>query len=201
MTSIKHRGRSGKTPRGLGSVLGVSKGGARVYSPKLKSYRSFVALGANLPSRAGSPAETVRAALVELVRPGVAIEKVSKLYSSPAWPDPSDPSFVNAVAELRTCLSPIQLLELLHATETTFGRTRSMRNAPRSLDLDIIDFGSRVERGPPCLPHPRMSGRAFVLFPLQDIAPEWTHPVTGESLAALIAALPGRDREAVALYR
>jgi 2-amino-4-hydroxy-6-hydroxymethyldihydropteridine diphosphokinase len=163
----------------------------------LKFDRTFIALGANLPSRAGSPAETIRATLVELARSGVAIERVSKLYSSPAWPDPSDPPFVNAVAEVQTSLSPIRLLELLHATETAFGRTRSTRNAPRSLDLDIIDFGSRVERGPPRLPHPRVSSRAFVLVPLQDIAPEWTHPATGESLAALIASLPTRDRDAI----
>jgi 2-amino-4-hydroxy-6-hydroxymethyldihydropteridine diphosphokinase len=165
----------------------------------LKFERSFIALGANLPSRAGSPAETLRAALVELTRAGVAIEKVSKLYSSPAWPDPSDPSFVNAVAEARTNLSPIQLLERLHETETAFGRTRSKLNAPRSLDLDIIDFGSRVEPGPPRLPHPRVSSRAFVLVPLHDIAPKWTHPATGESVAALIAALPARDRDALVL--
>src|SRR5215472_10978765 len=197
MTSIKHRGRAGKPPRTLLPVLGTSLGYARAYTPKLKSVRSFVALGANLPSRAGSPAETIRAALVELARPGVAIERVSKLYSSPAWPDPTDPSYVNAVAEARTSLSPIQLLELLHATETAFGRTRSKRNAPRTLDLDIIDFDSRVERGPPRLPHPRVSSRAFVLVPLQDIAPEWIHPASGESVAALIAALPARDREGV----
>ena len=143
MTSIKHRGRRGKTPRAPRPVLGISRSRARAYTPKLKSVRSFVALGANLPSRAGSPAETLRAAMVELSRAGVAIRRVSKLYSSPAWPDPTDPSFVNAVAEAQTNLSPIQLLELLHATETAFGRTRSKRNAPRTLDLDIIDFAQR----------------------------------------------------------
>jgi 2-amino-4-hydroxy-6-hydroxymethyldihydropteridine diphosphokinase len=197
MTSIKHRGRHGKTLRVPESVLGISHGRARAYETKLKSARTFIALGANLPSRAGSPAETIGAALVELVRPDVAIVRVSQLYSSPAWPDPAEPAYVNAVAEVRTRLSPIQLLELLHATETAFGRTRSRRNAPRTLDLDIIDYGSRVERGPPRLPHPRLSARAFVLVPLGGIAPAWTHPETGESVAALIAALPARDRESV----
>lgn len=163
----------------------------------MKSDRAYIAIGANLPSRTGSPAETIRAALAELRRSGVTVKRVSKLYSSPAWPNPSDPTFVNAIAELRTSLSPTQLLELLHATETAFGRTRSKRNAPRPLDLDIIDFGSRVERGPPRLPHPRMSHRAFVLVPLQEIAPEWTHPATGKSVPTLLAILPVRDREAV----
>src|SRR5215471_6874109 len=128
MTSIKHRGGRGKTPRAPEPLLGISRGPARVYARELKFDRSFIALGANLPSRAGSPAKTIRAALVELARSGVTIEKVSKLYSSPAWPDPSDPPYVNAVAEVQTSLSPIRLLELMHATETAFGRTRSTRN-------------------------------------------------------------------------
>ena len=197
MTSIKHRGRHGKTPRVPKSVLGISRGHARAYGPKLKSFRAFLALGANLPSKIGSPAETLGAALLELARSGIAIERVSQLYSSPAWPDPSDPPFVNAVAAVRTSLSPSRFLALLHATETAFGRTRSKRNAPRTLDLDIIDFDSRNERGPPRLPHPRLSTRAFVLVPLKEIAPRWTHPLTGASVATLLAVFPARDRKAV----
>ena len=163
----------------------------------MKFFRAFLALGANLASPAGSPCETLRAALVELSRSGITIERVSQLYSSPAWPDSSDPAFVNAVAKVQTILSPKHLLELLHATETAFGRTRSKRNAPRSLDLDILDFDSRVERGPPHLPHPRLSTRAFVLVPLAEIAPRWKHPATGASISSLIRALPDHDRNAI----
>lgn len=170
---------------------------ARACAPKLKFFRAFIALGANLASRAGSPAETFRAALVELEHAGVVVERVSKLYSSPAWPDPSDPPYVNGVVEVKTILSPPRLLKLVHATETAFGRTRSRRNAPRTLDLDILDFDSRVERGPPHLPHPRLSTRAFVLVPLKEIAPRWKHPTTGKSVAALIRALPTQERNGV----
>ena len=201
MTSIKHRGGPGQTPQRPKSVLGIPPAHARAYGPKLKLFPTFIGLGANLPSRAGSPAQTIRAALVELGRSGIAIERVSQLYSSPAWPDPSDPPYVNALVAARSSLSPASLLELLHATETAFARTRSKRNAPRPLDLDIIDFDSRVERGPPELPHPRLSVRAFVLVPLQEIAPDWTHPISGERVAALIEALPERDRNAVVALR
>ncbi|HWA03923.1 MAG TPA: 2-amino-4-hydroxy-6-hydroxymethyldihydropteridine diphosphokinase [Rhizomicrobium sp.] len=150
-----------------------------------------VALGANLPSRAGSPYDTLLAALDALCDAGAGISAVSPFYRSPAWPDPRDPPFVNAVAVVTTELSPSDLMEALHGIERAFGRTRSAKNAPRTLDLDLVDFNGRVEKGPPILPHPRLRERGFVLVPLADLAPDWRHPVTGETVSELIAALPG----------
>jgi 2-amino-4-hydroxy-6-hydroxymethyldihydropteridine diphosphokinase len=149
-----------------------------------------VALGANLPSRAGLPRATLVAALAELSKRGVHIVDVSFYYITKAWPEPSDPEYVNAVARVETNLSPHELMALLHDVEHCFGRVRGEKNAPRTLDLDLIDFDGRIEAGPPQLPHPRMASRAFVLVPLADIAPEWRHPVTEKSIAELIAALP-----------
>jgi 2-amino-4-hydroxy-6-hydroxymethyldihydropteridine diphosphokinase len=162
----------------------------------MNSANAFVALGANLPSRAGSPLETLRASLVELSRK-IAIEKVSRFYKSPAWPDPKDPSFVNAVASVRTDLPAEDLLALLHKTETSFGRTRSTRNAPRTLDLDIIDYDGKVETGVLSLPHPRMHLRAFVLVPLAEIAPAWIHPALHKSVTELLAELPPNESGSV----
>jgi 2-amino-4-hydroxy-6-hydroxymethyldihydropteridine diphosphokinase len=156
----------------------------------------FIALGANLPSTHGTPRESIEAALRGLSM-HLRIESRSRLYETPAWPDPADPRFVNAVACIRTGLSPGELLKLLHDTETAFGRTRSARNAPRSLDLDLIDYDGRIESGPPELPHPRMAERAFVLVPMAEIAPGWRHPVSGLSIEALLAALPLNEKEAV----
>jgi 2-amino-4-hydroxy-6-hydroxymethyldihydropteridine diphosphokinase len=150
----------------------------------------LIALGANLPSRSGDPQATLRTALVTIERRGVIVEQVSRFYRSEAWPNPSDPPYVNAVARVRTALSPAELLHLLHAVEEEFGRVRGERNAPRTLDLDLIDYDGRVEQGPPELPHPRAASRAFVLLPLCDIAPVWRHPVSGTSVSELIAALP-----------
>lgn len=151
----------------------------------------LIALGSNLPSDAGSPAQTIAAALAALKPSGITLVKVSRLYSSAAWPDPADPSFVNAVAEVTTMLQPFQLLESLHGIEESFGRVRGARNAPRTLDMDILDYNGRMEGGPPVLPHPRLEERAFVLVPTAEIAPAWRHPVSGRAAAELLDAIPG----------
>ena len=117
----------------------------------------LIALGANQDSPAGRPAETLRAALKALDGGGVAVTAVSRFFASPAWPDPADPPYVNAVAAVTTKMTPRHLLDLLHAIEARFGRERRAANAPRSLDLDIIDYDGRVESPAdgPVLPHPR----------------------------------------------
>jgi 2-amino-4-hydroxy-6-hydroxymethyldihydropteridine diphosphokinase len=154
----------------------------------------LIALGSNLSSRAGSPADTLRAALAELTQENIRVAAVSPLYETRAWPDPADPPFVNAVARIETKMSPQALLARLHDIERGFGRERRARNAPRTLDLDLLDYDGRVEDGPPVLPHPRMAARGFVLVPLRDVAPDWKHPVSGLSVTALMAALPAAER-------
>ena len=154
----------------------------------------LIALGGNLPHRSGQPADTLKRALGELERQGVEIREVSAFYETPAWPDPADPAFINAVASVRTSLQPVELLMLLHGVETDFGRLRSAANAARTLDLDLLDYDGRVMAEPGLtLPHPRITARSFVLVPLRDVAPRWRHPVTGQGLAELLAALPDRE--------
>jgi 2-amino-4-hydroxy-6-hydroxymethyldihydropteridine diphosphokinase len=127
----------------------------------------------------------------------IRVLKVSPFYTSPAWPDPTNPPYVNAVALVQTPMGPAGLLEALHGIEAAFGRERSVANAPRTLDLDIIDFDGRVEAGPPILPHPRAADRAFVLKPLADVAPAWRHPGSRKLVAVLLAGLPESDVAAV----
>lgn len=141
----------------------------------------------------GPPAITIASSLGAMAAQRIRVLKVSPFYRTPAWPDPSDPPYVNAVALVQTPLGPAGLLAALHAIEAEFGRERSVANAPRTLDLDLIDYDGRVEEGPPVLPHPRVSERVFVLKPLADVAPRWVHPVSHKSVSALLAALPQAD--------
>ncbi len=149
----------------------------------------LIALGANIPSVAGPPEATLKAALAALEARGIRVLALSRFHQTLAWPNPSDPSFVNAVAEVETQLQPLALLGLLHEVETAFGRKRSVPNAPRTLDLDLLDYQGRVENDEVELPHPRMGFRRFVLEPLAEIAPLWRHPVTGQSVETLLRAL------------
>lgn len=155
----------------------------------------LIALGSNLPSHAGSSRKTLHAALDELAQNGVVPLQVSNFYATPAWPDPNDPTYVNAVAQVETTLAPDALMARLHAIERKFGRERGARNAPRTLDLDLLDYDGRIEGGPPVLPHPRIEQRAFVLVLLADVAPSWKHPVSGRNVRALIDALPENERK------
>jgi 2-amino-4-hydroxy-6-hydroxymethyldihydropteridine diphosphokinase len=150
----------------------------------------LIALGSNLPSHAGPPSATLLAACEALAEKNVRVRTMSPLYRTQAWPNPSDPEYVNAVARVETALGPQELMGVLEQMETQFGRKRSAKNAPRTLDLDLIDYDGRRENGPPILPHPRMHDRGFVLVPLADIAPGWRHPTQGTSVEELIAALP-----------
>ena len=153
----------------------------------------LIALGANLPSPAGPPTATLRAALARLEQQGVKILSVSSFYETPAWPDPVQPAFVNAVAAVESTLQPVELLTLLHGVETDFGRLRSVPNAPRTLDIDLLDYdGKRMTDGV-TLPHPRMAERSFVLVPLAQVAPNWRHPVTGEAVRDLLIRLSDRE--------
>jgi 2-amino-4-hydroxy-6-hydroxymethyldihydropteridine diphosphokinase len=157
-------------------------------------------MGANLPSAAfGAPRKTLEAALEALAgQPNLRVRRCSRFFKSAPQPPSDQPWFVNAVAELETALDPVALLDRLHDLEHRFGRARSVRNAPRVIDLDLLDYHGRVtapdER--PRLPHPRMAERLFVLLPLADIAPDWRHPGSGLTAVELASCLPdGQDIE------
>lgn len=154
----------------------------------------FVALGASVAGLWGPPAATLERALARLSDAGLPVVKRSGLWRSAAWPDPADPPFFNAVAQVETKLTPFEALAALHALEREAGRGEGARNAPRALDLDLVAWGRRVEPGPPALPHPRAAQRRFVMAPLAEIAPAWRHPVSGETAGVLAdAAAVGPD--------
>ncbi|MEO5672107.1 MAG: 2-amino-4-hydroxy-6-hydroxymethyldihydropteridine diphosphokinase [Ramlibacter sp.] len=140
---------------------------------------AYVALGANL----GKPAQTVCDALVSLGElPGTRLVRHSSLYRS-APIDSSGPDYINAVAELATQLTAPELLDHMQAIERAAGRERPSPNAPRTLDLDVLLFGSAtIDSARLRVPHPRMNERAFVLVPLAEIA---AHAVSVARLRAV----------------
>ncbi|MGD0189190.1 MAG: 2-amino-4-hydroxy-6-hydroxymethyldihydropteridine diphosphokinase [Rhizomicrobium sp.] len=158
-----------------------------------------IGLGGNLTSPIGPPEITIPASLKELARHGIGIVATSSLYATRAWPDPRDPAFINAVAHIETGLPPEQLMLVFQTVEAEFGRVRNRANAPRTLDLDLLDYDGQVRNANPILPHPRMETRGFVLVPLAEIAPRWISPASGKSVRELIAALPEAERHPVRL--
>ncbi|MGE5539093.1 MAG: 2-amino-4-hydroxy-6-hydroxymethyldihydropteridine diphosphokinase [Gemmatimonas sp.] len=159
----------------------------------------IIGLGANLPSPAGPPERTLRAALAKLDSEGIRVISCSRFFASEPVPRSDQPLFVNAVAMLATHLTADAVLARLHAIEAAFGRTRRERNEARPLDLDLLDYNGERRAGAagPLLPHPRLAERAFVLAPLAELAPEWRHPVSGRSAAELLASLTAEDRAGV----
>ena len=148
----------------------------------LGSVGIYIALGANQPARFNgrvfAPAQTFKHVL-GLLGKDMQIIAVSNLWQSPAWPDPcAQPPYINAVVKIRTVHQPQDLLAILKRSEASFGRTQTVRNAPRPLDLDILDYeGQVLNNDILTLPHPRMLTRPFVLFPLAEIAPGWRDPI------------------------
>ena len=143
---------------------------------------AFIGLGANLGDR-GAALRQAAVALGQL--PGTQLRAVSSLYRS-APVDATGPDYLNAVAAVQTTLAPLQLLAQLQALENAAGRQRPYRNAPRTLDLDVLLYGAVRSDDPTLtLPHPRMHERAFVLRPLQELAPQLVS-------AAQLAAVAGQ---------
>jgi 2-amino-4-hydroxy-6-hydroxymethyldihydropteridine diphosphokinase len=144
---------------------------------------AFVGLGANL----GEPRSAVQQAFLELdAMPHTRVVKTSSLYRTQPVGYAAQPPFVNAVAQLETGLPAERLLAELQAIEARHGRERAFPNAPRTLDLDLLLYGSAIIPGEKLqVPHPRMHERDFVLVPLLEIAPQAEIPGRGRARAFL----------------
>ena len=182
------------------------------------SIKSLIALGSNANRDLALSLGLVKAAILQLEGDGLRIAATSRFYQTPCFPAGAGPDFVNAAIEVETALSPLELLALFHQVEAQFGRERPSRWAPRTLDIDLIACGDlilpdraglrrwmdlpletqkRVAPDELILPHPRLQDRAFVLIPLADIAPDWTHPLTGQTVTSMLKALPEAEKTGV----
>ena len=148
------------------------------------------------PLGGGAPAETITAAIERLGRNTGGSRRAQALYRTAPVGYVDQPAFVNAAVLLETELAPLPLLDALLGIERSFGRDRAAGppKGPRTLDLDLLLYDDLVLDEPTLtLPHPAMHQRRFVLAPLQEIAPEWRHPLLRRTIAELLAGLPQED--------
>jgi 2-amino-4-hydroxy-6-hydroxymethyldihydropteridine diphosphokinase len=160
---------------------------------KQKKHVVYLALGSNLGDRMAN----LRQALANLP-PAVEVEAGSTVYETPPWGYLDQPSFYNQVVRAVTDLSPQDLLAYLKEIEQRLGRTETVPNGPRPIDIDIL-FYDDLELETPQLgiPHPRMEGRAFVWVPLAEIAPDLIHPKLGKTAVQVVSELDCRGIHAV----
>ena len=166
----------------------------------------LVALGANLAGVEGSATQTLERTLKAFPAFGLDVVARSAWHETAAVTPTVQPSFINGVVRVRTVLSPVALMAQLHRIEAHFGRTRAQRWEARVLDLDLIDYeglvipprdgwsarpapGEAFAALPLVLPHPLVMKRGFVLAPLLEVAPDWRHPVTGQSVKSALKSL------------
>lgn len=156
----------------------------------------FAALGGNLPvPGVGNSRDVIEKTIQVIDANVISVIGRSPLYRSAPVPASDQPDFVNGVISLATALSAEDLLARFHEIERDFGRVRAAANAARTLDIDLIDYCGSIVSPPEgeaglTLPHPRLQERAFVLFPLFDLAPDWVDPRNGRSIRQLLASLP-----------
>ena len=199
-------------------MLQGQRHGEKGGEPLTSNHIILLALGGNLASALGTPAQTLNIALNLLEKRGAVIRDVSRFYNTPAFPAGAGPDYVNAAAKIDVNWSPVAALKILHEVEADMGRERVQRWGQRTLDLDMIAYDDIVVPNPEIhktwrelpldaqigstpeeliLPHPRVQDRAFVLVPLADIAADWVHPVLGKSVKDLLDALPEADKLSV----
>ena len=162
----------------------------------------FLALGSNLSSSFGDRFANINLAMSYLKNYGIQIINKSNFYETYSYPNKKNPKFINIVISIETHLTPIDLMSVLLFIEGKLERKRNKKNDPRTCDIDIIDYNNQVlyfkyKNLNLTVPHKELIFRNFVLLPLQEISPEWEHPVTKENISTLINKLPEEDKKSI----
>ena len=162
----------------------------------------LLGIGSNLSSSLGNRFINIEKAISYLELHQIEITKKSSFYETPSYPDTNNPKFINVVIEVSTDLPPQDLASVLIHVEKKLERRRSQKNEPRTCDIDIIDYNRKImdfnyRNLIFKVPHKKLIYRNFVLLPLREIIPNWTHPKTKEKISALIAKLSHNDRKSI----
>ena len=153
----------------------------------------YLGLGSNI----GDRKHHITSALT-LLSYQVSICGISSIYETEPWGNKEQPMFLNCVCGVRSRLGPSKLLEIILQTESNIGRTRSYKNAPRIIDIDILFYGDRIISEPELnIPHPSLHERAFVLIPLVEIAKDLVHPIIGKTSKQLLSELSPMEIDGV----
>ena len=158
--------------------------------------QAYLAIGSNL----GNKSSNIEIPKFELERYRIKILKSSSNYVSESWPDPLMPNYINIIIKIKTSLTPLELLRICNLIELKLGRIRLKKNAPRTCDIDIIDYDKKIlnkKDNKLILPHPRMYKRNFVLLPLFEVDKSWKHPKSKINIVNLINSLPVRDLRSI----
>jgi 2-amino-4-hydroxy-6-hydroxymethyldihydropteridine diphosphokinase len=147
----------------------------------------YLSLGSNIGDREAN----LKSAIHALPAAGIRVARVSPVYETEPVDYTSQRWFLNLVVEAQTELLPLRLLARTARIERELGRTRSIAKGPRTIDIDILFYGNAVVHAATLeIPHPRLAERRFVLAPLADLAPDFRHPVTRQTIHSLLDAAP-----------
>ena len=162
----------------------------------------FLGLGSNLSSKYGDRFTNINLAISFLEEYRVKVIKKSSFYETFSYPNKENPKFINIVILVETVLPPIDLMSVLIFIEKKLGRKRDKKNDPRTCDIDIIDYNSQIlnlklNNSELTLPHNELTKINFILFPLQEISPNWKHPKTKEFISDLLQKLSEDDKNSI----
>ena len=152
-------------------------------------------IGSNLESQYGSKFDNISIALDLLIKSKIEINKISNFYETPSYPNKNFPKFINIGLSINYNHKYYDLLKTIKLIEKKLGRIKTKKNDPRIIDIDIIDFNGVIKKDNKLiLPHPKCHLRNFVLFPILQIDPNWSHPIIGKNARFLINKLSQKSR-------
>ena len=164
----------------------------------------LLSLGSNLPSKFGDSKNTILKCYEFFNNNDIKILKKSSFYETFAIPNKSDPKFVNSVISVQTRFSPEELIKYILKVEEKFDLKREQINAPRTCDIDIVDFNSEIinifnKNISLEIPHPRLEQRSFVLYPIREIDKNWKSPLSGKKIDQLIENLDAETKKNITI--